>query len=77
MKATVSADSLNGRIEFLTRLLHCLATLPTLSAPPAMLGVIGGPKERSRSIGKLVRNTTRRCDPEYGQVAMELRAPNV
>ena len=38
----------NARIEFLTRLLRCLATLPTLSAPPAMLGVIGGPKEVAR-----------------------------
>ena len=52
----------NAQSSFLTRLLRCLATLPTLSAPPAMLGVIGGPKERSRSIDKLVRNTTRRCD---------------
>jgi hypothetical protein len=54
MTATVSAESLNARIEFLTRLLHCLATLPTLSAPPA---VIAGPKECSRSIDNLVRNT--------------------
>jgi hypothetical protein len=52
--ATVSADSLNARIEFLTRLLHYLATRPTLSAPPA---VIAGPKECSRSIDNLVRNT--------------------
>jgi len=33
--------------------------------------VIGGLKECSRSIDKLVRNSTRRRDFENGQVAME------